>query len=730
MAYDDARSLHTFFKDPQNNLALSNLLEEFQQLLCDALELLREVGEADDYNDRSFLHLPSITPHYQNRGFSNFVVLIELLRDSWLTVQNKNPIRAARIALDWFEIPYPTFKRLAFFAASHQGAVESAVWLDWLLSNDAWWLWASETRREVIRLLVLQGAHLSPSSQERLVAAILVGPPRRKYPDDLSQEDWQNLVDRLVWLRLSKLEYSGLALGVDAVQHLEKIQQAYPQWQLADNEYDEFSIWRSGTGYPDYQPQIAIVPQERTKRIEWLKQSSDDPFDQSNWLDVCRQEPEESVDLLASVAQEGEYPTHCWQEALGVWREKDFALRLRKKVTTLIQNLPDNVLLKIVSGLSRWLYTLSKLIDQGDKDILLDICQRILNVTPDHDYDKDRIGERNNFVNEAINHYIGTTTEAIINLWFTRKPNDNDGLPEDIRPLFTQLCDTTNEQFRHGRVLLAFQVISLFRVDRLWTEEHLLPLFDWSLHPKEAPAVWAGFLQSPRLYTPLIQALKNPFLNTTRHYEFLGEHQESFASFLTYAAVDGTEEFTSEEFQKAFQQIPQKALDQSAQALTQAPQGTGEQRANYWKNRIKPFWQTAWPKYDHNRSKSIANSLARLCIAVDSAFPEALETVKNWLQPIEYPGYILAELNQSDLCNQFPREALYLLDAVLNRQSNVSRELNLCLETIATADKTLEKDILYKKIFRYTRTSQAGTAPAPQVHQVASPNCAQSKSPH
>ncbi len=59
-------------------------------------------------------------------------------------------------------------------------------------------------------------------------------------------------------------------------------------------------------------------------------------------------------------------------------------------------------------------------------------------------------------------------------------PNDNDKLPADIEPFFTQLCDIGVEQFRHGRVLLASRLIALFRVDRPWTETHLLPLFDWA----------------------------------------------------------------------------------------------------------------------------------------------------------------------------------------------------------------------------------------------------------
>ena len=74
------------------------------------------------------------------------------------------------------------------------------------------------------------------------------------------------------------------------------------------------------------------------------------------------------------------------------------------------------------------------------------------------------------------------------------------------------------QQFRHGRVVLASRLISLFRVDKDWSEKHLLPLFDWSADSNEAKAVWEGFLWAPRLYRPLLIAFKENFLDTAHHY--------------------------------------------------------------------------------------------------------------------------------------------------------------------------------------------------------------------
>ena len=135
LAADHVRSTLHELADERWTSALPLLLEDFQQLLRDALDLLRELGEADDRNDRSHLDLPSITPHRQNRGFRDWVTLIELLRDAWLAVRGLDSARATRIAQAWFEFPYPTFKRLALFGASQDACIAPEQWVDWLLAR-------------------------------------------------------------------------------------------------------------------------------------------------------------------------------------------------------------------------------------------------------------------------------------------------------------------------------------------------------------------------------------------------------------------------------------------------------------------------------------------------------------------------------------------------------------------------------------------------------------------
>ncbi len=686
--------------------ALPELLEDFQQLLRDALDLLSEMGEANERSDRSHWDLPSISPHRQNRGFRDWVILIELLRDSWLAVRTNNVVRAKRIAQTWFELPYSTFKRLALFAASHEDCIPPEQWTNWLLDDGAWWLWSTDTGREVFRLLVLQGQYLTSASQERLETGILSGPPRDMYREDLEPERWQELVDRAIWLHLAKLSASGLTMGSAAAIRLAELSTDHPQWRLAANERDEFSHWMSGTDDPDYEDHrdVDIAPRNRRDLVQWLKRPAPEsrPFYEDTWRDVCRTRFFHSLYALCDLARDDIWPAGRWREALQTWGEDGIALRSWHYAAPLVKTMPDALLLEIVHAAGWWIEATSKSINLHE-DILVDLCRRVLALPLEAASGMTLNGEPiNQPVTEAINHPVGHATRALINLWFKREPNDNDLLPTDIALIFTQICDVRVARFRHGRVLLGTHLIALFRVDRPWTERHLLPLLAWST-PYEAKAVWEGFLWSPRLYQPLLTAFKQQFLESAGHYVELGEHREQFAAFLTYAALGPTEGYSVDEFRSAIAELPQEGLEHSAQALTQALEGAGNQREDYWKNRVQPFWQQIWPKSRQLASPRIAVSLARLVIAARGEFPAALSAVQHWLQPIEHPDYVVNQLFEAGLCKRFPTEALQFLSAVVDDQHWASRDLGKCLDDITEAAPTLAQDAHYLRLREYLR---------------------------
>ncbi|WP_455268950.1 anti-phage defense-associated sirtuin Dsr1 [Rahnella aceris] len=706
LAVDHLHSTLRDLADEPWKSALPHLLEDFQQLLRDALDLLRELGETDDRSDRSHWDLPSITQHWQNRGFRDWVSLIELLRDAWLVVRSNDSARATHIALSWFELPYPTFKRLALFAASQDDCIPPEQWVNWLLVEGAWWLWSTDTGREVFRLFVLQGRHLAGTAQDRLEAAILAGPPREMYRDDLEAERWQDLVARSVWLHLAKLSTSGLVLGASATARLAEISTAYPQWQLATNERDEFSHWMSGTGDPDYEDSrdVDIAPRKRQELVQWLAKPMPErrPFYEDTWCDVCRTRFFHSLSALRELSQDGVWPAGRWREALQTWAEEGMVLRSWRYAAPLVQTMPDAVLQEIDHAVTWWMEVASTSISRHE-DILLNLCRRVLALETGSGSRIIRNGiETYDPVGSAINHPIGHVTQALITLWFKQNPNDNDLLPAELKPIFTILCEAQIDRFRHGRVLLGSRLIAFFRVDRPWTEQHLLPLFGWS-NPVEAKAVWEGFLWSPRLYQPLLTAFKSQFLESANHYADLGEHRQQFATFLTYAALGPTEGYTVEEFRSAIGALPQEGLEESAQAFSQALEGTADQSEDYWKNRAQPFWQQIWPKSRDLATPRISESLTRMVIAARGEFPAALTAVQDWLQPIEHPDYVVHLLHESGMCSRYPADALGLLNAVIADQQWGPRELGQCLDQIVQADTQLGQDARYQRLSEYFR---------------------------
>lgn len=366
--------------------------------------------------------------------------------------------------------------------------------------------------------------------------------------------------------------------------------------------------------------------------------------------------------------------------------------------------MPAIVVQELAHGVTWWLQAASKSIDRHEA-ILLHMCQRVLSLPLDEDSgirggDGEAIRQP---VTEAIDHPIGHVTQALINLWFKREPNDGDGLPADIGPSFTQLCDVRVQRFRRGRVLLASRLIALFRGDRQWTEQCLLPRFDWAADPMEAKAAWEGFLWSPRLYRPLLLAFKPQFLDTGRHYGELGEHGRQFAAFLTYAALGPVDGYTAGDWRTAIAALPQEGGQESGRALVQALEEAADQREEYWKNRIQPFWQDVWPKSRDLATPSISESLARLCIAAGSEFPAALTAVLDWLRPIEHPYYVIHRLHESGLCSRFPIHVLRLLAAIVSHQPWGVPELVRCLDLIVQADPSLAQDPNYLRLREYAR---------------------------
>jgi hypothetical protein len=695
--------VHSGLRDiPKNErwvAALPHLLDDFSGLLRDALDLMHELGGIDSKNDRSYIHQPSISDHPQNKEFQDWTALIELARDAWLATAEKSPERARIVAESWAHGAYPVFRRLALFASAQGRVISLRQALDWLLADERQWLWSEETRRETMRLLVSLAPQLDAAMLAELEQAILAGPPRTLFREDIELSAWHNIVDHSVWLRLEKMVSAGVTLSEAGQSRLHSLSAQNP-WKLAADESDEFPLWIGADWVGDRDPwkPFTLIPRTRSGVLNYLlAQPVLERLHQDDWRKLCSEMFQATAYALCKLAQQNKWPIERWRDALQAWTEETMRDRSWRFMAPVVRNAPDDFVQGLSHGVSSWLQAVAKNFSNHE-DHFLALAQRILSLNFDLDNDIE------DPVFRAINHPVGHVTQALLDWWYRQELNDGQGLPDTIKSILTELCDTQVIKFKHGRVLLSAHALSLFRVDKSWSEQYLLPLFDWNRSELEAQAAWEGFLWSPRLYRPLFEAIKPAFLDTVNHYAQLGKHHQQFAALLTFAALDPGDTFTVAQLATAIRGLPVDGLRESVRTVVRALEGAGDQREDYWRNRVLPFWEKIWPKSNDRVSGASAESLARLCIAAGDEFPSAMKVVGNWLHAIQQPDYVIRRLEKSGISARFPEDALRLLSIILSDQPPwLSPALRQCLSAIETAAPVLVQDRKFMKLDELAR---------------------------
>jgi hypothetical protein len=321
LASEHARSaLEGLQAGEQWHRLLIEMLPDFTALVRDAFDLMQELGGASERRDLSYIALPSISDHEQNRTFHDWTLLVELARDAWVATAGVTPELAGAEVTRWLSIKYPIFRRLAFFAATDRRVFSPAAGLEVLL-QDPWWLWSSETQREAIRLLVALAPVLDAASAERLQQHILDGPDRFMFRADAEGID--RLIEREIGLRLRKYRAANGVLTVAAQDRLDEIEARYPAWRPDEGERDEFPFWMGdGADWGTF----THTPVARRDLVAWLgdHQRADD-MNRDDWELRCKSDFPHILAALLDLAARGQWYPDRWRAALQAWTEPPFA---------------------------------------------------------------------------------------------------------------------------------------------------------------------------------------------------------------------------------------------------------------------------------------------------------------------------------------------------------------------------------------------------------------------
>lgn len=638
---------------------LAHILTDMSELLSETLRLMCEAEISSELDDYSYIQLPSISDHDQNKDYNDWTLLVTLCRDAWLATADHNSENAKAMLTIWASSKHPVFRRLVFFAlAQRPDLVSFDTSMSWLLADGGHWIWSTSTMREVMRLLVSFGPILDTGNMQRLQGAIVEGPPRSRFRDDIGDDEFERFSNRMRWLRLKKLlSNGGTATGnVDAF--MASAEERYPEWQLAPDDRDEFPMWSSNG---EEQP-IELSPKSIKRLVEWLRNnpSSEGALTGDNWSERCRDDFRRSFFALKKLASEGVWVPQRWAEALNAWSSDELVRRSWKHASSVIVSMPDEHFVDALHAIAWWVSRISKNVGEHEEAFLALVDRIIETGTNTVEASVDFS------LNHAINHPVGHAASSLLNWWFSMGVEDDQGLPDKLKGRFALMCNADNQPLWIGSVMLAQQVIPLLRVDKAWTKQYLIPSFEWAPDATKAAAMWDSFLHAPRIYLPLLELLKSPFLEVPEHSGVLEEQcMKQYTRFLTYIALGEASVFSSSDLREVFARLSAEHLETVSETLFRALQSSGEQQEEYLTNRVIPFVKSFWPSKPEARTTKTFQYFAQMAAVSRNGFAEAFACFKNHLGQTTEFSYLLHLLGDGGLAVDHPSEVLAVLDATI-----------------------------------------------------------------
>jgi hypothetical protein len=675
---------------------LVNLLLPATQALIKTLEFWDFAGFEDELHDRSHWDMVSISPHPQNRRYRTWVILIELCRDLWEATWEDNKAKAQSVLDIWRSLKHPVFRRLTLHAMTVKDIVNPDVIVNYLLEDNGQWLWSLATRREVFRLLAVLWPELDEATAGNLGNTILQGPPREMYRADLTQEEWGQRFNRDVWLMLSKLQSFGGILPTNAAEALKQLTSEYPMWALQEGERDEFTHWMETGGGHEVEVDITLdelFEKEVPDLVEYLSQENLQYGE--GRIDLfrvgCKDNLEKAIGVLNYLAVSGNWDRNIWHAGLVGLADSDE--NSWGEIAPLLNEADPEFYREDPRPIAHWTKKNISPIECGahEEHYFWVIFESLLDNVSDRE---EPIREA---VNYAINHPVGIITEALIDRFNACRLKVDEGIPDGhLQECVNQLITSENQASFAGKIILASRLHYFHAIDPGWTEENLIPLFDWE-GSELAALIWQGYLWSPRISADLAIALKNHLVNAVKHVDQIEASAERLIQLFTVVCLEHSDLYTAKEQHDVLVNVGTDGLVYVAEFFWRSISGDSKSANNYWRNRVQPFMKRAWPKAAEFVSDKSSEHFSLMVIELDDTFEEALEFLWPFIKPFSDLSFLLTHLDAKSLPDQQPKAVLRLLSKVFMAEYQwPSKEFRNVVNRIIHADPTIENEPDYR----------------------------------
>jgi hypothetical protein len=549
-------------------------------------------------------------------------------------------------------------------------------------------IWASGARKEALVLLGSIWATASAETRERIEEALLAGPPDNLLAR-LEGDERTSSRDRRIFDRLKVLERVGNPpLDPRLRAELDRIEAAYPVWTAPEGERATFSSWSEFRLGPetDYgvddlaklpQDELVATLQDTTNHREGLLDA---------WKQLADTESEVAIAVFEELAQsENAGPGDIWEYGLWGLRESAKRPERRSRILGALEQIPDALINEpdVARACADFLEAAasSRPSPTGDQAVWSLFDRTLAAVADDPDNIQDE--GAHDAVSHAINNALGRLAQAFFALLFGRSLKVSSKIPNDLRARADALVSAGVPSHRPARVIAASRLSYLFAVDPDWAQAMLIPSFDWAQDEAEAAAVWQGYAWQPRIDEKLWPALRPFFLATFEpdRLNRIGEMANSLAQLLMLVGIDlDRNELPAAAVRNAIRAMTDRlrasALSWIPTYLAQPDEPEDETAGkapsrtpdSIWTEKVAQWLQQVWPVEAALRSSSSSEQFARIAIATNAAFHDAVDTVSPYMVRTNayYELHLLAGSTHPD---QHPRAVLRLIDVLADRQS-------------------------------------------------------------
>ncbi len=691
--------------------ALAVIAEELTTRLREAMGWFCEFGLAGPNEDITHIEYKSISPHEQNKHAHHahtWTQLIALARDSYdALVAQEDHAAATHLVQRWRSLPYPVFRRLALYAATKNPRLDVEFGLDILLDRQQPALWDINIMREPLRFLRKRGHQFREEQLTQLTEAILEGPPRQMYQEDLTADEWNTVRDYQILLRLYKLKEAGVLLPVSVQKTYDRIQSSL-SWQPKGDHSEEFSFFISSDT-------AALGPINESKLenfgemsdeqfIQWSEKQQDEDIllwkRSGSWSQFVKNDTQAAVRLLKAASDNNVWPARPWYYVLyacGQEGQENVTDALKQVIAKLLVDMPIQTLGKLYLQAARWFEGVWRQLDEA---LRRKLWRRIWDASiegeePQHDLD----------FNMAHHHAGGILGNILYNELTKRIPSiasgQSPGFPKQLRRDFEYLTEHEEPSIKMARVRLAPMLFALYRIDPDLTKRTFFRRMDPEDKETFDPYLWEGYLWYAHCSADLLVAFKPLLFKILRHLDCIPEHSRDRAvTLFTYQAVPPDRGISTDEARGVLWILGPDKLVSVAASLRNMLQGAGEKSLALWRDTVEPWFNKVWPRRPSDKSPALSENLAWMAIDAGEAFPSIVNTIQDILTP-ENEGaalhFLSTEEQDTGLVSRYPQDSLSLIDQLVydGRDHEI---LGGLLNTISAADPTLKETDSFNRL--------------------------------